>query len=101
MNTRPWRWLLLVPLVLAGCKQGTEESKDKLYDIKGKVTAVDSAKKEVTLDHEDIPGLMQAMEMPFSVADAKVLEGIKAGDAVQGRLKVESGKYIITELKKR
>jgi Cu/Ag efflux protein CusF len=40
------------------------------------------------------------MEMKFSVEDAKMLEGIKAGDQVHGRLKVDSGNYIITELKK-
>lgn len=82
-----------------GCGKGNGD-KDKVYDIKGKVVAVDMAKKKVTLDHEDIPGLMKAMEMPFSVENAKVLEGIKAGDQVHGKLKVKGGDYLITELMK-
>lgn len=106
MNGFRWLWLplLLVALVLAGCQNGKDgtRDKDKQYDVKAKVVAVDIDKKTVTLDHEDIPGLMKAMEMKFSVEDAKVLEGIKPGDEVHGKLKVKSGNnYTITELRKR
>jgi Cu/Ag efflux protein CusF len=98
-------WLVLcvltIPVILAGC-QGNESKApaEKLYPIKGKVTAVNPDKPSVKLDHEDIPGLMQGMEMEFDVANAKLLQGLKVGDQVKGRLKVESGKYIITELEK-
>jgi Cu/Ag efflux protein CusF len=94
--------VLLIPLALVGCggsNQGTTAGKD--YPIKGKVIAVDPSKPSVKLDHEEIPGLMKAMEMDYAVADAKLLEGIKAGDLVQGQLRVESGKYVITRLEKR
>lgn len=89
----------LLPLVATGCGKG-ERDKEKAYDIMGKVVSLDAEKKKVTLNHEDIPGLMKAMEMPFSVANAKVLEGIKAGDQVHGKLKVKGGDYIIMELMK-
>ncbi|MCI0379096.1 MAG: copper-binding protein [Gemmataceae bacterium] len=88
-----------IPLASMGCGRGGGD-KDKVYDIKGKVVAVDADKKKVTLDHDDIPGLMKAMEMPFAVENAKVLEGIKAGDQVHGKLKVKGGDYIIVELRK-
>lgn len=82
-----------------GCGKGNGD-KDKVYDIKGKVVAVDTEKKKVTLDHEDVPGLMKAMEMQFSVENPKLLEGIKAGDQVHGRFKVKGSDYLITELMK-
>jgi len=103
---KAFNWFLLfvfaIPLVLAGCK-GNEatSSAEKQYSIRGKVTAVNPDKPSVKLDHEDIPGLMQGMEMEFAVANAKLLDGIKAGDQVQGHLKVQSGKYVITDLEKR
>jgi Cu/Ag efflux protein CusF len=109
LNTR-WLWLVLLlgPLALAGCTTnsdktpaGKQTSAEKQYSIKGKVVAVDAAKPSVKLDHEDIPGLMKGMQMDFTVENAKVLEGLKAGDQVQGHLKVESGKHIITHLEKR
>jgi protein SCO1/2 len=104
MKAAQWLWLLAlgVPLAFAGCKGGEQASSaGKQYAIKGKVLAVDPSKLTVKLDHEEIPGLMKAMEMDYPVETAKVLEGIKIGDQVQGHLKVESGKYIIVQLEKR
>ena len=94
--------VVLVPLALAGCKGSDSASTaGKDYPIKGKVIAVDQSKPSVKLDHEEIPGLMKAMEMDYAVENAKLLEGIKAGDQVQGQVRAESGKYTITRLEKR
>ena len=88
-----------------GCKGGGEGTSrtggEKLYDVRGKVVAVDPAKPAVTLDHEDIPGLMSAMQMEFKVEDPKLLEGVKVGDQVQGRLKKGEPGYVLTQLAKR
>jgi Cu/Ag efflux protein CusF len=89
----------LICLAFAGCKQD-DTDKEKVYDIKGKVVSVDVPKKSVKLDHEDIPGFMMAMEMSFEVENAKLLDGLKAGDPVQGKLKVKAGARLITELRK-
>ncbi|MBI1900363.1 MAG: copper-binding protein [Planctomycetes bacterium] len=94
----------LVALALwAGC-QGTPDDlseSDLPYDIKGKVVSVEPGDKTVTLDHEDIPGLMKGMVMEFSVQDAALLEGLQPGDAVEGKLKRKAGEFIIIELHKR
>src|SRR5262249_19041109 len=92
-------------LALVGCKSGGGDTPkaagEKLYDVRGKVVAVNAAKSAVTLDHEDIPGLMRAMQMEFEVEDPKMLEGIKAGDQVEGRLKKSESGYVLTRLAKR
>ena len=101
--------LLLVAVVVAGaCQQNKTASPDqssdasgKQYEIVGKVVAVGDDRQSVTLDHQDIPGLMVGMEMKFQVNDPQMLADIQSGDQVQGRLKVESGDYIITHLEKR
>jgi protein SCO1/2 len=106
---KPAQWLslalLTVPLLLGGCKgESADKSKGgsvKEYDLQGKVMAVDPNKPAVTLDHEDIPGLMKAMEMEFVVEDAKLLEGIKVGDKVKGRVKKTESFNLITRLEKR
>jgi Cu/Ag efflux protein CusF len=91
---------LLAPLTVAGCReQPAASAKD--YTVKGKVIAVDASKPVVTLDHEEIPGLMKAMQMEYSAENAKMLEGIKVGDQVEGHLKVQDGAYVITHLEKR
>jgi protein SCO1/2 len=92
-------------LLLAGCSGSATEapksSGEKVYDVKGKVVAVNSEKSEVTLDHEDIPGLMRAMKMPFTVSDPKLLQGLQAGDQVQGKVKKDASGYTLTQLEKK
>lgn len=105
MKTTPKIWLFAIafPLILAGCGGGEDAkaSKSREYDIRGKVTAVNPGKSEVRIDHEDIPGMMQAMEMNFQVQEPKALEGIKVGDQVQGRVKKAESGLVLTKLEKR
>lgn len=92
-------------MYLCGCQNAGKETTsatEKLYDVVAVVVAIDSEKNTITLDHEDIPGLMRAMKMTFPVEDSKILTGLKAGDKVDGKLKAKSdGKQMITELKKK
>lgn len=91
---------LLLGATLFGCGSGAPPE-ERHFAVKGKVAAVDRDKKQVTLDHEDIPGLMKAMKMPFAVESEQLLDNLHVGDDVQGRLKVVGGNYTITELKAR
>jgi protein SCO1/2 len=96
--------MLVILLALVGCQGGARSPTtqgEKLYPIRGRVVAIEPEKQVVTLDHEDIPGLMKAMQMEFQVAGEKLLEGLRPGDHVQGQLKANSGDYIITQLEKR
>ena len=84
--------------ILAGCQR---QAASRVYEVKGAVVAVDPASKTLELDHEEIPGYMKAMRMTYPIADAKLLDGLKAGDSVRGKLKVGSRSYTITSLEKR
>jgi protein SCO1/2 len=95
-----WLPVVVMSLVLLGCRTGSDAPKEKLYDVKGGVVSVDTNKPSVKLDHQDIPGLMKGMVMDFEVASPKVLDGLKPGDKVQGRFKVGAGGFMITHLEK-
>lgn len=101
MKLAHWTGLVLLLLLAVGCQKPADSPAEKEYEVKGKVVAVDPDKKSVTLDHEDIPGLMKGMQMKFKVEDPKIAEGIAPGDQVQGRLRVKSGEHTITRLEKR
>ena len=94
-------------LATAGCTGGGSDKSQGSphdYEIRGKVLEIDAAVPAVRLDHEEVPGLMDAMKMTFKVADAKMLEGLKVGDEVQGRVKKApdlTPPYLITSLEKR
>jgi Cu/Ag efflux protein CusF len=92
--------MMIVVWTVPGCSNTGDDAKEKVYEVKGKVVAVDVERKEVTLDHEAIPGHMQAMKMPFPVENARLLEGVKAGDQVHGKFKFKDGNRTIFELMK-
>lgn len=95
-------WISLSAVcLLGGCgRDDTKKPEARLYDVKGVVVSVSPDKQSITVDHEDIPGLMKAMKMLFLVDDPKLLEGIREGDAIQGKVKVD-GDYTFVTLEKR
>ena len=54
----------------------------KVYKLRGKVVSTDAAKGEVTLNHEAIPGFMEAMTMPYKLKDASILSELHPGDVI-------------------
>jgi protein SCO1/2 len=58
------------------------------YPVKGKVVEVALPEKQLILEHEDIPGYMPAMTMPFPVRDSRLLKDRAPGDLVIGTLVV-------------
>jgi protein SCO1/2 len=85
--------LLLV--VLAGCHAGHQNSSAtdaspsfKVYKLRGKVVSTNAATGEVTLDHEAIPGFMDAMTMPYKFKDASILSELHPGDVITADLLV-------------
>ena len=53
--------------------------------------STNSATGEVTLDHEAIPGFMDAMTMPYKLKDANILSELHPGDVITSDLLVSQG----------
>jgi len=80
---------LLALVMVAGCdsrpkadSQSTTNSSYKVYKLRGKVVRTDSAKGEVTVDHEAIPGFMDAMTMPYQLKDGSITSELHPGDVI-------------------
>jgi protein SCO1 len=87
----PRKSLLVLALIalLAGCKNeqlprtsmsATLHAPQKTFLVRGKVVAVDGA--QITLDHEAIPGFMDAMVMPYKLKDPSVASELHPGDRI-------------------
>ena len=68
-------------------------------DGTGIVRAIAADPATITLEHGDIPGLMQAMTMEFAVAEPAQLAGVEVGETVEFHLVVADGAYAITVLR--
>jgi len=71
------------------CRSRSETPAQR-YELKGQVVSVDAQRRRVTIAHEEIPGYMGAMTMPFSLKEPWAYNVLAAGDHVQATLVVES-----------
>jgi Cu/Ag efflux protein CusF len=66
---------------------------------RGVVESIDAGARTVTLDHGDIPGLMQAMTMTFDLAPGVAVTGLAPGAEVEFKAREEGGRYVVTEIR--
>jgi protein SCO1/2 len=62
-------------------KQPTEANL-KHYQLTGRVVAIDKPNKSITVDGDEIPGFMSAMQMPYDVKNASLLDKLVPGDKI-------------------
>jgi protein SCO1/2 len=90
--------LVLLPFLAIGCRKSAEnpnttaatqpESDLKSFPVRGKVVSVDTAKGSIVLDHEAIPGFMDAMTMPYALKDKNLATELHPGDRITATLLV-------------
>jgi protein SCO1/2 len=75
--------------VVAGCHSSPKPETQspaapsfKVYKLRGKVVSTNPATGEVTLDHDAIPGFMDAMTMPYKLKDPGILSELHPGDTI-------------------
>lgn len=77
--------LLMLP-IFSGCKSSPPKPPaptiTKTFKIKGKVVAANAASGQITLDHEAVPGFMDAMIMPYKLVDPGIISELHPGDRI-------------------
>jgi Cu/Ag efflux protein CusF len=86
-TTRPDLWRVQAETAATGVFHGV-----------GVVTAIDAASGALTLDHEEIKGLMPAMVMMYRVEARDISEGLGVGDRISFDLDAKS--YTIVGVKR-
>ncbi len=72
----------------------------KIFEVKGVVIAVKPREKSIEIKHEEIPGYMPAMTMPFDVRNTNELTGLQPGDSVSFRMLVTDTEGWIDQIRK-
>ena len=101
MKRFPWLTTVFLAAALAlgciGCKPAapatatgasSAEETPREYSVRGVVRRVEPERRSVVVKHEEIPGFMPAMTMPFDVKEPKELNGLKPGDQIAFRMLV-------------
>ncbi|MCX6895322.1 MAG: copper-binding protein, partial [Verrucomicrobia bacterium] len=95
-------------LVLAGCASPSAPPAAKpagslfvqAFQARGIVKELQPDGKTVVISHEEIPGYMPAMVMPFTAGDTNELRGLAAGDLVSFQLVTSADTSWIEQVKK-
>lgn len=74
-----WASALAVVVALAACSSPAVSE----HDGRGIAVEIDRDARTITLDHDDIPGLMKGMTMTFAVAPEVALDEIEVGSEVE------------------
>jgi protein SCO1/2 len=83
-------------LALAACSAPDRHE----YQLKGQILSIAADRKEANVKHEDIPGFMPAMTMPYKVRDAGQYANLVPGDLITATLVVVSNEAYLKDVKK-
>ena len=75
--------LIVLSSLFAACGQRARE-----YPVQGQIIGVSSDRRQLTIDHKDIPNFMPAMTMAYFVKDPHELDGVAPGDLATATLVV-------------
>lgn len=101
--------LSLLILPLAGCQENVPSSESEIpvrtvadavrsYDVRGKLIEIRQGGREALIAHEEIPGYMSAMTMPFAVKEPAELSDVAPGDVVTFRYEIQGTSSWITRV---
>lgn len=86
------RLVLSLALVLAACGDGVQR-----HEAHGIVRDVKRDYAQVLIEHDEIPGFMPAMTMPFDVPDAKLLAGLSPGQVIDFSIAFDGRSFRVVE----
>src|SRR5688572_21436046 len=82
------RTIIALTAALAGLAACGREPEERTYQLTGQILVVKPETNEVLVKHDDIPGFMPAMTMPYTVNDVAIIKDRAAGDLIKATLVV-------------
>ena len=91
---------MIIALALGLAAACSREPDARTYQLTGQILVVKPETNEVLVKHEDIPGFMPAMTMPYVVNDPGLIKGRTAGDLITATLVVGSERAYLSTITK-
>lgn len=84
--------LAIAALVVCGCQR------EPTYSSSGNLIEIDASRASVTIEHDDIPGLMGPMTMTFPVSEPELVRDLAPGARVRFELVRRGDALIVTRI---
>lgn len=89
--------VVVAGFVSTGCKTGLSQDKnrslERRYALRGRVISIDKQAGQIVVDHEDIPGFMAAMAMPYPVKAPFLLNKVSSADQITAEVVVNGSQF--------
>ena len=98
---QPLAVLLLGSLCLAliACESHKAPPQSGRFQLHGVVVSIVKSEGSVVVKHDEIPGFMSAMTMPYEVADEKDLDKLSSGSEIRADVVVSRGAVRLENIK--
>lgn len=73
---------------------------ERSFQVRGVVREMPAGGETLVVRHEEIPGYMPKMTMELTVAEARELEGLSVGDAIEFRLVARREDHFIADIRR-
>ena len=74
---------MTLPLFIAACGDEAPKHSEEVYVVKGRYLSTDLRGESISVVHETIPGVMNAMRMSLRIDDPNVSDGLQTGDVIR------------------
>ncbi len=103
---RKFAILIMLMGILTGCSAEESETgtavagaaEEQTYPLEGRIISRDPGKNELTVDHEEIPGYMAAMTMPYQVRGQNVADLPADGTEITATVHATEEAYWISDV---
>ena len=82
----------------AGARTSSQQAAAKKYHIRGIVVSSDAKTGSVTVDADAIPGYMDAMTMPYTLAQPNIASELHPGDTITATLTATADADVLDEI---
>jgi protein SCO1/2 len=93
---------LIATCLFTACGDKSEQATESTHHYQGRglIRGLPPDHKTIDIEHEDIPGFMPSMTMPFEVREPKEFAGLEVGDAISFQLNVTQRDSWIGQIRK-
>jgi protein SCO1/2 len=92
---------VLAAITLGGCQPGTTEQVQtpETHPLTGVIVSVQKEKGLLVVKHDAIPGKMDAMTMPFSIADSNEFSKLHKGEKISADFSIQANGAVLDNIK--
>jgi protein SCO1/2 len=89
--------VIVLGAVLIACGS---RSTERTYTIQGQVITLTPDRREATIKHGEVKGLMPAMTMPYKIREKAELDAVKPGDLIDATLVIVENDAYLTKVRR-